>query len=261
MSTYHCLTHPEFTSNDADEICPECGSFLVDENNQPANQATAAPIAEAIAGVASNFLVNENNRPATPVVARVKTGNSLTTCPHCGDPMEPEDEFCMSCGKAPRENQVDITASPQVAPITSEVEVHNVSRVSAPEPTYPATLKLVARFTDDERERSKDAVAPKNKAERATNLDKSVVKIGRTDKESNIFPHLALDGDSGVSRRHCQLIRQSDGSYALLDTGSANGTRLNGTIVNPDEAPPVVKAGDIIEMGFWFTITVEAINS
>lgn len=261
MSTYHCLNHPEFTSNDADEICPECGSFLVDENNQPANKAIAAPIGEAIAEIASSFLVDENNQAVTPVAAKITNGNSLTTCPHCGDPMEPEDEFCMSCGKAPHENQAGVNASPQVIPVTSEAEVHNVSNVSAPEPTYPATLKLAARFSDDDRERSKEAVAPKNKADRATNLDKSVVKIGRTDKESNIFPHLALDGDSGVSRRHCQLIRQSDGSYALLDTGSANGTRLNGTIVDPDEAPPVVKAGDIIEIGFWFTITVEAINS
>lgn len=56
---------------------------------------------------------------------------------------------------------------------------------------------------------------------------------------------LVLD-DPGVSRRHAELRQDEDGSYVLLDLGSANGTELNGRILT---VPSRLRDGDIVKVG------------
>ena len=60
-----------------------------------------------------------------------------------------------------------------------------------------------------------------------------------------------------MSRVHAALNRQGDGSYAIVDMGSANGTTMN------DEPDPLVEGttrllqhGDRIHVGAWTTITI-----
>ncbi len=58
--------------------------------------------------------------------------------------------------------------------------------------------------------------------------------------------------DAGVSRTHARIQRQG-GGFVLLDNGSANGTELNGLVI---EKPSVLRAGDRIGVGpvvFEFT--------
>src|SRR5262245_4751703 len=56
---------------------------------------------------------------------------------------------------------------------------------------------------------------------------------------------LVLD-DPGVSRRHAELRQEDDGSYLLLDLGSANGTELNGRILT---VPSRLRDGDTVKIG------------
>ncbi len=63
--------------------------------------------------------------------------------------------------------------------------------------------------------------------------------------------------DPAASRLHAVLVRQHDGSYALLDKGSTNGTTLNDdptTLLAG--VPSSLKEGDRIRVGAWTTITV-----
>lgn len=55
-----------------------------------------------------------------------------------------------------------------------------------------------------------------------------------------------LAGDVEISRRHARIVRDSDGSYAIEDLGSMNGTQVNGRRI---EARETLAPGDTIEVG------------
>jgi len=87
------------------------------------------------------------------------------------------------------------------------------------------------------------------------------VRIGRRSASRGLTPEIDLSGtleDVGVSHRHAVLMRQPDGSWALVDEGSANGTYLN---VDQDPIPAnqrlPLRDGDQIHVGAWTTLTVE----
>ena len=63
--------------------------------------------------------------------------------------------------------------------------------------------------------------------------------------------------DPGVSRHHARLVRRGDG-WAIEDLGSANGTRVNGTVVPPGDAGTEIQTGNTLMFG---TITAEIIDS
>jgi DNA-binding SARP family transcriptional activator len=75
-------------------------------------------------------------------------------------------------------------------------------------------------------------------ADRSFPLERTVTTIGRLPDQD-----LVLD-DVGVSRRHAE-IRRHGGSYRLVDTGSANGTVVNGSRV----AEYSLVDGDVIRVG------------
>ncbi len=90
------------------------------------------------------------------------------------------------------------------------------------------------------------------------------VRIGRRSSSKGIQPEIDLSGsleDLGVSHRHAVLMRQPDGSWALVDQGSTNGTFLN------TERDPIpanqrlpLHAGDQIHVGAWTTLTMERVD-
>lgn len=78
-------------------------------------------------------------------------------------------------------------------------------------------------------------------AGRELELDQDLIRIGRMpDSDVNFDPEVDLD----ASGRHAE-IRNEDGRYLLIDTGSRNGTWLNGQRVKH----AALKAGDEIEFG------------
>jgi DNA-binding SARP family transcriptional activator len=86
-------------------------------------------------------------------------------------------------------------------------------------------------------------------------------RIGRRSHTKKITPEIDLSGtleDTGVSHRHAVLMRQPDGSWALVDQESTNGTYLNGDEDPvPANHPIPLNDGDQIHVGAWTTLTVE----
>lgn len=70
-------------------------------------------------------------------------------------------------------------------------------------------------------------------------LNKESLSIGRSSSNDLVFNHLSL------SRHHARIL-QKDGGFLVEDTGSRNGTFLNG--VRLRQATPL-KSGDVIQLG------------
>jgi len=71
---------------------------------------------------------------------------------------------------------------------------------------------------------------------------KESLSIGRS-RESDIFLE-----DLAVSRLHASVVNLGNGQYALKDEGSANGTKVNGQLVNKFQTFPL-QEGDRIQLG------------
>jgi pSer/pThr/pTyr-binding forkhead associated (FHA) protein len=71
---------------------------------------------------------------------------------------------------------------------------------------------------------------------------KGELSIGRS-RDSDIFLE-----DLAVSRLHAKIINEGNSNYALKDEGSANGTKVNGQLVNRNQKHPL-QEGDEIQLG------------
>jgi FHA domain len=95
-------------------------------------------------------------------------------------------------------------------------------------------------------------------AERRFQLVGNQMQIGRRSVSRGLAPEIDLTGppgDPGISRLHAVLIATPDGSWAVLDPGSANGTLVNGTEIQTGDQV-ALHDGDRINLGAWTAITV-----
>src|SRR5215216_1609925 len=72
-------------------------------------------------------------------------------------------------------------------------------------------------------------------------LESGVTSVGRTPDNDVSFPH-----DPNVSRFHAEIEMRAHGEYWLTDTGSSNGTTVNGKPVRGDVP---LSNGDVIVLG------------
>ncbi|NUK93409.1 FHA domain-containing protein [Streptomyces lunaelactis] len=86
------------------------------------------------------------------------------------------------------------------------------------------------------------------------------IAIGRRRHSTGESPEIDLSvppEDPGVSHQHAVLVQQPDGSWAVVDQNSTNGTTLNGA---EDPIQPYVPIplndGDRVHVGAWTTITI-----
>jgi pSer/pThr/pTyr-binding forkhead associated (FHA) protein len=103
-----------------------------------------------------------------------------------------------------------------------------------------------------------DLPFPAYHAERRFPLTGKQVRIGRRSAARAVEPEVDLSGapvDPGISRLHLMLLPAPDGSWAVLDPGSANGTLLNGREIPAGDLIPLAD-GDRINLGAWTVITV-----
>jgi hypothetical protein len=86
------------------------------------------------------------------------------------------------------------------------------------------------------------------------------VQVGSRGASRGITPEMDLTGpplDPGISHLHLLLNHMPDGSWQLVDPGSANGTRINDDSDPVTAGEPVALAdGDRIHIGAWTTITL-----
>ena len=73
-------------------------------------------------------------------------------------------------------------------------------------------------------------------------LGTTAVVIGRTDDST-----ICLKSDTSISRKHAS-IQNTAGHWSVTDSGSANGTYINGNRLDPSATAPL-KSGDHIRVG------------
>lgn len=185
---------------------------------------------------------------ASPSVQSVGTTPGGDPCPTCGTPRGP-GEFCEVCGY----NFVTGNLPVEVAPAPPPPAV-----VLEPVPPSPAMTGSPARW---ELRVTVDPAVPEAPAatpERIFPLLNDETAIGRRSLKRQITPDVPLDEDDGVSHRHASLRRQPDGvssPWAVLDLGSANGTRLNDADLPPNVLTPL-NADDTLRLGRWTVLTL-----
>ena len=94
-------------------------------------------------------------------------------------------------------------------------------------------------------------------------LTQHTALVGRSSQSRDIHPEIALDGDTGVSRRHAQLVRDGD-DLVVIDLSSTNGTYVVPAGSEPSDDSPAVVAGlstplhdgDRVYVGAWSRLTI-----
>ena len=167
-------------------------------------------------------------------------GAPARLCANCGSPTE-AGAACGECGYS--------LDAPDSVPVWEEAVWEVVARPD----------RAVLRDG-----RSEDMEFPATTYTRRLPLVGDHVRIGRRSASKGIQPEIDLSGsleDLGVSHRHAVLMRQPDGSWALVDQGSTNGTFLN-TEHDPIPANQrlPLQAGDQIHIGAWTTLTMERVD-
>ncbi|MGW3667704.1 FHA domain-containing protein [Streptomyces sp. NPDC005141] len=86
------------------------------------------------------------------------------------------------------------------------------------------------------------------------------ITIGRRRHSTGDTPDIDLSvppEDPGVSHQHAVLVQQPDGTWAVVDQNSTNGTTVNGGEEPIQPFVPVpLQDGDRVHVGAWTTITI-----
>ena len=151
-------------------------------------------------------------------------------CPSCGRPHSPDDRFCEVCG-------------------------YDLKSTAAWEVVVHADRDWFERYT------SAEVDFPEHYEEWRVDLNAGQVRIGRARAGSDAPPpEIDLSGaraDPGISRNHAMLERRDDGTYAVLDLQSTNGTAVgdDGALIEPGVAV-VLGDGDCVHIGAWTALTI-----
>jgi pSer/pThr/pTyr-binding forkhead associated (FHA) protein len=179
---------------------------------------------------------------------------------------EPEPELEFEPERAPEPApEPEPEPEPEPAPVVPPRS--SAAAPTTPIPKFtPTTWSVVltsdrAYYDQMQVERARmgwDLAFPAYTAERRIALTGKQMRIGRRSAARGTEPEIDLavpPADPGISRLHALLIAAADGTWAVLDPGSANGTLLNGREIAPGDLIPL-HDGDRINLGAWTAITV-----
>lgn len=205
-------------------------------------------------------------------------------CPDCGTPRAGNGRFCEVCrydftdGKtvtaekvvssgetqaAPQEDKSKDSKTPEPDMEETEPKEKDASLASIPLSNVISKEEIIIGdklniiiYTDTERLAQNQAETnyKPDSVERIFPLDLDENLVGRRSEQKGIYPEIEIN-DPGVSHRHLKFIKQPDGSFAVLELGSANGTEYNGAQLAAGVVTPV-KPGDIFSIGLWTTLNI-----
>jgi hypothetical protein len=215
-------------------LCPSCGAnSLTSDYCDSCGTALAAPAAAAAPGPA-----------ATPAAAP-----AAGLCPNCGAARAADDTFCEGCGLDFATGQMPAAPAPTAAAGTG-----------APSGWTAVVEADRAFFDSNEAEGATSIVFPEGAGSRDVPLTGDENWIGRRSEAKGFFPAIDLGSpitDPGVSHRHAVLRKQVDGSWALVDEMSTNGTYLNGSASPlPHGVVTALHDGDRLNIGSFTAITI-----
>jgi hypothetical protein len=235
--TYQCPKG--HVSSDAD-YCSECGALIGQSNISKAESAPAA----------------------------VSAG-SEEICPDCGTPRTLGARFCEVCRHDFQDNKSGVAEAivasqkgivetkqepkPELQPIEAPNSTVSKKIIDIIEKDELAVLEKLNVIISVDKDKAascniETAIKP-DSVDRVFPLDLDENLIGRRSINKGIYPEIEIN-DPGVSHRHLKFIKEVDGSFAVLELGSSNGTELNGTILEPG-IHTTVKAGDELTIGIW----------
>jgi FHA domain len=236
---------PNGHPSNADDYCDTCGTPIAPRSPGAGGTDSDRPpigVTRSAAGEA------EAVRAARPGDLR---------CPGCETGYASKDKFCEACGYDFTLGVEATVTSPSPPTVGGSVP----ELLDAPE-----TRRWMAIVDADLAYYGWAGAAgvsfPDGCPERTFPVTGPTVSIGRRSDSRGIHPDIDLGGtpeDTGISREHALLERQDDGTYALIDRGSANGTFVN------EETSPVtpgvtvtLKDGDRFYLGAWTRIVIRS---
>jgi hypothetical protein len=237
------VTCPNGHESTDPEWCDTCGAKL-------GPVPTAAPSDPSAGTPASSA-----DPAATATGPAVIPSTPAVDCPHCGTPNEPGALFCEGCG-------YDFVTG-QAPPTTEESDAVEGQPAAAGTPEgWVLVVEIDQTWYELKGQLAEQALpAPSSST---VPLTTSTALIGRTSQSRNVHPEIALDGDTGVSRRHAQLVHSADGSWTIVDLGSSNGTYVVAAGEAPDDDTEAIAVGipaplvdhDSIYLGAWTKLTL-----
>jgi hypothetical protein len=179
---------------------------------------------------------------------------AIVDCPHCGSSNDAANLFCEQCGYDFTTGQAPPQPTAAEPPERSAAVPDSAVKWIVVVEVDPVWYQLKGSLADQ-------PCPPASSSTIA--LTQHTALVGRSSQSRDIHPEIALDGDTGVSRRHAQFVRDGDG-VVVIDLSSTNGTYVVPAGSEPDDDSPAVVAGvptplhdgDRVYVGAWSRLTI-----
>jgi len=162
----------------------------------------------------------------------------MLICPNCQKKNMPGAIYCMDCGvQLISDDGETIEQDPGGSTSSPARESGSFAAASLETPDIPADSKIALYLLEN------NEIIPL--------IDREEITFGRAIEDQSIIPDIDLTPyngyEKGVSRLHASIT--IDGNHVTItDLGSANGTRVNGNRLAPNQSQAIVH-GDLLTFG------------
>jgi uncharacterized Zn finger protein (UPF0148 family) len=219
-------------------------------------------------------------------VSKIASTNENQLCPDCGTPRTQGSRFCEACrhdfyedkkvneeksseavsdsqnlskkqgnsikAETPVVEKEELKSSVQLNKSTSDESLNQSVNIANKVDKLSVIISVDNSRVKDDPEMS--SVCPANSSDRIFHLDLDENLLGRRSIAKGISPEIDVN-DPGASHRHLKFIKNINGTFDVLDLGSANGTTLNGKELEAG-VQTEIKIGDELFVGLWTKIRV-----
>ena len=209
--------------------------------------------------------IGSSSPSPSPPEASAGAAEPERLCPVCESVVAVTDRFCEECGhdlRSPPLGDQEGGGEASASTTPNRPKPPNTTP-NAPRPPPLARWEIVAEADPSYFERfdsTAELVFPAVTPVRRFSLTGDEITIGRRSVSKGISPTIDLSAaptDGAISHLHAVLLRQADGSWALIDPGSANGVYLNQAIEPvPHDVPIALEDGTQMHLGAWTTLTL-----